>query len=188
MKSDKSLLLTLLLLIVIAALYRVIPDRAPGFAPQLAMAIFGGAVIKNKKWAFALPLLSMFLSDIMYQLFYSLGWTIIPGFYEGQITNYILFALLTIIGFSIRKLNVLNIALASVAAPTIYFLLSNFMVWLSPTAGLQRPKNLGGLVQTFTDGLPFYRNSVLATLIFSTVLFGGYLLFRNYFTKPKLAA
>jgi hypothetical protein len=188
MKSDKSLLLTFLLLIVIASLYRVIPNRAPGFAPQLAMAIFGGAIIKNKKWAFALPLLSMFLSDVMYQLFYNLGWTNIPGFYEGQITNYILFALLTLIGFSIRKLNVLNIGLASIAAPTIYFLLSNFMVWLSPTAGLQRPRNLGGLVQTITDGLPFYRNSLIATLVFSTVLFGGYFLFRNYFTKSKLAA
>jgi hypothetical protein len=55
MKSNKNLWVTLVLMIIVAALYRIIPDRPMGFAPQLAMALFGGAVIKDKKLAFAFP-------------------------------------------------------------------------------------------------------------------------------------
>ena len=52
----KSIIWALILLIVVAAVYRVIPGRPWGFAPQWAMALFAGAMIKDKKWAFALPL------------------------------------------------------------------------------------------------------------------------------------
>ena len=68
MKNKKSILLTLLVLIVVAALYRVVPGRPFGFAPQIAMALFAGAVIKDRKFAFALPLFSMILSDVIYEL------------------------------------------------------------------------------------------------------------------------
>ncbi|PWT95361.1 MAG: hypothetical protein C5B52_18085 [Bacteroidetes bacterium] len=187
MKLDKLTIFSFLALIVIAAVYRIIPDRAPGFAPQIAMAFFGGSVIKDKKWAFALPILSIFISDLLYQGMYSLGWTIIPGFYNGQLTNYILFALITALGFLIRKPSFFNIALMSVVAPTIYFFLSNFAVWFSGVGGLQRPRTFEGLMQAITDGLPFYRNSIVATLFFAGLLFGGYSILKNYVLKPDLA-
>src|SRR6478672_10549542 len=127
MKSNKSLILTMLVLIVMAALYRIVPGRPYGFAPQIAMALFGGAVIKDRKWAFALPIFSMFLSDLLYQALYNAGISPIYGFYEGQWLNYLLFAVMVLIGFAIRKINVLNVLLASLAAPTVFFLLSNFV-------------------------------------------------------------
>jgi hypothetical protein len=67
------------------------------------MALFGGSVIKDKRWAFALPIFSMFLSDLLYQALYNAGMTTIPGFYAGQFTNYVLFAGITVLGFMIRK-------------------------------------------------------------------------------------
>ena len=78
----------MIILIVIAAVYRVIPGRPDGFAPQIAMALFGGAIIKDKKWAFALPLFSMFLSDLLYQALFSMHLSERQGFYQGQLTNY----------------------------------------------------------------------------------------------------
>ncbi|MFT4023021.1 MAG: hypothetical protein QM664_04450, partial [Flavihumibacter sp.] len=68
MKNNRSFLVSLVLLIIVAALYRIIPNRPWGFAPQIAMALFGGAVIKDRKWSFALPVFSMFLSDCLYEL------------------------------------------------------------------------------------------------------------------------
>ena len=68
MKLNKSVLLSFGLLILAASLYRAWPDRPYGFAPQMAMALFGGAVIKDKKLAFLLPLLSMLISDLFYQV------------------------------------------------------------------------------------------------------------------------
>lgn len=162
------------------------PGRPFGFAPQIAMAIFGGAIIKDKKFAFLLPILSMFVSDALYQLLYINGVGNISGFYSGQLTNYILFGLMTFFGFFIKNFNVGKIALASVAAPTTYFFISNFMVWASnsPLAGLGRPKTFSGLLLTLNDGVPFYYWSIAATLIFSAILFGSYYLI----TKPAMHA
>ncbi len=181
MKSSKNLVWSFLLLVIIAALYRVIPGRPFGFAPQWAMAVFAGAVIRDRKWAFIIPVLSMFISDLFYQLLYMGGMTAIPGFYDGQWQNYLLFAGLVFVGFAVKKLNVLQITAASFAAPTLYFLVSNFLVWASNGAarGLDRPKTFSGLLLCYTDGIPFYQMSILATLVFSGILFGSYYLFQK---------
>jgi hypothetical protein len=186
MKLTKQVAISFLLLIVIASLYRIMPGRPWGFAPQLAMAIFGGAIIKDKKLAFILPLLSMFVSDALYEVLYRNGVGNISGFYGGQLTNYILFGLMTFFGFFIKNFNVGKIVLASIAAPTAYFFLSNFMVWVnsSPLVGLNRPKTFNGLLLTLGDGIPFYAWSIAATLIFSAILFGSYYLI----TKPSWQA
>ena len=96
MKVSRQVVISFLLLIVIASLYRIMPGRPYGFAPQWAMAIFGGAIIKDKKLAFILPLLSMFISDALYEVLYRNGVGNIQGFYEGQFANYILFGKLVL--------------------------------------------------------------------------------------------
>ncbi len=184
MKLNKSVWIAFALLIIVASLYRIWDGRPWGFAPQLAMAIFGGAVIKDKKLAFILPLLSMFISDALYQVLYVNGLTVIQGFYDGQVTNYILIGLLTFIGFWVRHINWAKIAIASVAAPTIYFLMSNFMVWTGG-GGYSHPKTWSGLMMTYTDGVPFYKGSVEATVVFSLALFGGYVLLSRSLTSRK---
>ena len=55
MKHTKTLIWSFVLLVIIAAIYRIIPGRPYGFAPQWAMAVFAGAVIKNRKWALIMP-------------------------------------------------------------------------------------------------------------------------------------
>ncbi len=183
---NRNVVTSLILLVVVASLYRVIPDRPDGFAPQYAMAIFGGALFrKNKSWAFMLPLLSMFFSDALYQVLYVAGFTTRQGFYSGQWENYLLFALLTTIGFLVKKINVLNVLLASLAAPTAFFVLSNFMVWLGG-GGLERPKTLGGLMMCYNDALPFYPNSLYATVFFSAILFGGWYLMGKQWYKTAV--
>jgi hypothetical protein len=183
MKANKSLIWTLLALIIVAALYRIIPNRPLGFAPQIAMALFAGAIVKDKKWAFALPIFSMFLSDLLYQGLFSAGISSIPGFYDGQFLNYCLFALMTVIGFAIKRINVVSIFAAAITAPTVFFVLSNFITWsgLAGFRGLNRPLNFSGFMMALADGLPFYKGSLAATMVFSVVLFGGYVML----TKSK---
>ncbi len=186
MKITKQVFAGFILLIVVASLYRIMPGRPYGFAPQIAMAIFAGAIIKDKKFAFLLPLLSMFLSDALYEILFRNGVGNMPGFYDGQITNYILFTSLTLFGFFIKNFNVGRIAIAAIAAPTTYFVISNFLVWAisSPLAGLGRPKTFNGLMLCFSDGLPFYPWSVAATFIFSAILFGSYYLIAGNSLQP----
>lgn len=184
MKESRSTLIAFGLLILAASLYRVWPERPFGFAPQWAMAVFGGAVIKDKKLAFLFPLLSMFISDTLYQLLFQNGASQIWGFYEGQLTNYILFGSLTVFGLMIRKINWFKIFAASLAAPSVYFLISNFLVWGSG-GGYHRAT----LMQAYVDGIPFYQMSLIATVVFSAALFGIYFLIKNksLVAKPQLA-
>jgi Family of unknown function (DUF6580) len=185
MKQNKYTLLAFGLLILSASLYRAWPDRPFGFAPQWAMAVFGGAVIKDKRFAFLFPLLSIFISDTIYQLMFQNGTSPIWGFYGGQLSNYILFASLTVFGLLIRKkISWMKIMAASLAAPSAYFLISNLLVWIGG-GGYHRAQ----LTAAYADGVPFYRMSLLATLFFSSVLFGIYFLVKNksIVLKPQLA-
>lgn len=182
MKFNKSVLLAFVILIVVASVSRVL-----GFAPQIAMALFGGAMIKDKKLSFALPLLSMFLSDVLYEVLFSFGYAPYGGFYEGQILNYLIIASLTFIGFWVAGMNVAKIAVGSVVAPTLYFVLSNFAVWAGG-GGYQRPKTLDGLMMCFADALPFYRSGVVSTVIFTAILFGGFYLLQRLFVERKQLA
>jgi hypothetical protein len=188
MKQNKTFLWSLLALIVIAALYRIIPGRPLGFAPQIAMALFGGAIIKDKKWAFALPLFSMFISDVLYEVLYNMNITDMKGFYEGQLTNYLLFAGITMLGFFIKKSSFVSIFTYSLLGPTLFFLISNGLFWLSGGANAINvstnqllTKDINGLMVAYAQGLPFYKGSLIATLCFSALFFGGYYLF----TKKK---
>ncbi|MBX9783766.1 MAG: hypothetical protein K2X48_10790 [Chitinophagaceae bacterium] len=173
MKWNKQLIYTLVALVIVAALYRIIPNRPLGFAPQIAMALFAGSVIKDRKYSFALPLLSMLLSDILFQFLYNAGISSIPGFYSGQWLNYLLFAGLTVIGFFINQNKIVQIGLGALAAPTLFFFISNFLVWIGG-GGFHHPKTVAGLIQTYVDGIPFYSGSLMATIVFAAILFGGY--------------
>lgn len=194
MKFTKSTLLSFLLLIVVASLYRVWEGRPFGFAPQIAMAIFGGAMIRDKKLAFVLPLLSMLISDLLYQVLYINGVTTIQGFYAGQWVNYILFAGLTVFGFLMKKINLRNVLGFSIGGSLLYFIISNFTVWIGG-GGLGRPLSFEGLLLCYGDALAFYRdyglvngfagNFIFGDLFFSGILFGSYYLLNK---KEKVAA
>lgn len=104
-KQSTSSLIIASLLIIIAAVSRVImyPDN---FSPIIGMAVFAGAVIKDRRLAFALPVLAMFLSDVLFEVF-----NIAQGFWGwGQLVGYGILALITIIAFSMKKINVLSVA------------------------------------------------------------------------------
>ncbi len=186
MRNKKTTILVFVLLIVAAALYRVWDNRPWGFAPQIAMALFAGSVIKDKRFSFLVPLFSMLISDLLYQFLYTQGLTEIKGFYEGQLTNYILFTAITVIGFFIKKNNIGSIILGSLAGAGFFFITSNFFDWIGgglDISGQPYPKTFGGLMKCFTAALPFFRGSVWATLFFNGIFFGFYYLYNRYIVK-----
>jgi hypothetical protein len=174
MKINKQITLALVIMIATSALYRVMPGRPLGFAPQIAIALFSGSLFASKKqYSFLLPLLSMLVSDMMYQFLYNNGLSSIQGFYSGQIENYLLIAATTIFGYSLQSAKPSKFIISFLSAPTAYFLVSNFLVW-AQGGGYHHPINAIGLMQTMADGLPFYPYSLVSTLIFGAVLFGSF--------------
>ena len=191
MKIDKSILASFVLLVLIASLYRIMPGRPLGFAPQIAMALFSGSIIKDKKYSFLLPIMSMLVSDIIYEVLFRMNLSTIAGFYGGQLLNYILFAAVTVIGFMIKKEKVLQIAAGSLAGATFYYIASNLMVWIGGGLALNNlpyAKTWDGLMSCFIAALPFYKGSLYATFFFSAILFGGYFLYTKYAIHKHIVA
>lgn len=183
-KQNNTSLIIAGLLIVAAALSRVLmyPDN---FSPMIGMAVFGGAVIKDKKLAFAFPVLAMFLSDVMFEVFH-----IAQGFWGwGQLVGYGILALITIIAFSLKKINVFSVAGYSIGSSLLFFFLSNsaFFVFDNPIYHLY-PQNFSGYMGSLAGGLPFLKTGILADLVYSTILFGSYFLMHKYAISKKAVA
>jgi hypothetical protein len=174
MKINRQIIIALSIMIVTSALYRVMPGRPLGFAPQIAIALFSGSLFASKKqYSFLLPLLSMFISDLIYQLLFNNQLSSIQGFYSGQVENYLLIAATTVFGYSLQSAKPAKYIVSFLSAPTAYFLVSNFLVW-AQGGGYHHPISFTGLMQTMVDGLPFYPYSLVSTIVFGAVLFGSF--------------
>jgi hypothetical protein len=162
-----------------------------GFAPQIAMALFAGSVSKDKRFAFLFPILSLFISDLFYQFLYSQGLTAIKGFYSGMWQNYLLIASITIIGVFINKNKIGQIFIGSLAGAVYFFLASNFTVWVGGGLDINNQpyaRSVNGLLLCYTEALPFFKWSVISTLLFNGVFFGSYYLLGRSVLKKELQA
>ncbi len=183
-KQSTATLIMAVLLIIIAALSRVIlyPDN---FSPIIGMAVFAGAVIKDRRLAFALPLFAMFLSDVIFEVS-----GIAEGFWGwGQLVGYGILALITVIAFSMKKINVFSVAGYSIGSSLLFFFLSNsaFFVFDNPIYHTYT-QDINGYVATLAGGLPFLKTGIVADLVFSTVLFGTYFLVQRFAFSKKAVA
>jgi hypothetical protein len=151
-----------------------------GFSPVLAIALFSGYVFQKKEGMFLLPLLSLVLSDLFIQGLYLQGSFDYPGFYSGQWKNYLLLLSVTLLGVLLRARSHRSLVVGALGAPTFFFIVSNFMVWLSAAEAVYA-KTFAGLTTCYIAGLPFYRNSLLGTLVFLPVI----LFLFNYLERKK---
>lgn len=180
MKQSTLVVMIAVVMILAAALSRI-AFYPLNFSPVIAMALFGGAVIKDKKLAFALPLLAMFISDVLFEVT-----NIAPGFWGwGQLAGYGILALITVFGFKLKKINVLNVIGFSVASSFIFFLLSNSSVWVFDTTTYSQ--NFGGYLNCLEAGIPFLKNALAADLVYSAVFFGGFVFLEKFAFKKAIA-
>jgi cellulose synthase/poly-beta-1,6-N-acetylglucosamine synthase-like glycosyltransferase len=156
--------------ILLAAIARV-SDSIPNFAPIGALALFSGAVIRDRRWSFILPLGAIFLSDVFFETTLGKG----QGFYPGMVYNYVAYFLTVLLGFGLRnKISVIKVGALSIAGSLVFLLVSNFGVWAS--GSLHYPYTWTGLMTSYEMALPFFRNTLTSDLIFSAVFFGAYYL------------
>jgi hypothetical protein len=159
--------------IAIGAISRVIPHPA-NFAPIAAMALFGGVYL-TKKQALILPILAMILSDFI------IGFDSLPM----RLSVYGSFILVVLIGFWIKKhQSTKNIVFASFFSSILFFIITNFAVW---AFGTMYPKSLTGLTECYLLAIPFFRNTLLGDLTYTTVFFGSYQFLKSFSKKKSLA-
>ena len=160
LKTNRFWFLTALIGAV--ALVRLVSLPIHNFAPIGAIALFGGVYFKDKIFAFLVPLMALFVTDIIIEIIGG------PGFYKGMISVYAAFLIVGCIGLLIRNhVNFRNVVAGALASSVIFFLITNFAAWLGNPFYAQ---NFGGLMTSYAAGLAFYKNEVLGSFFFNTVL------------------
>ena len=174
-------------LVLIAALSRLLP-HPPNMTAVGTMALFGGAYLSNRFFAVILPLISLFLTDLILNnvVYAAFNNGQFVWFYEGAIWVYAAVALTALLGLSLqKKVNSKSVFMASIACSIVFFLMSNFGTWQSGAIGY--PKNMTGLLTCYAAGLPYFLNSLIGDLAFAALLFGGFEWAQKRFTALKWA-
>lgn len=137
----------ILTLITLGTISRLIPHPA-NFTGIGGLAITAGA----KKESALIPLLSMAVADLF------LG-------FDSLVMRIIVYGsvgLMYLTGRLIKN----NLWAASVVGSTLFFVVTNLGVWVTST---MYAKTLFGLMQCFYMALPFWRNALMADVIFTQV-------------------
>lgn len=156
-----------------AAAMRLLP-HPPNMTPIAAMALFGGVYFTNRRTAFLVPLAVMYLSDLVLGFFvYNFGW-----FHLLMPFVYVSFAVTVFLGLLIRRrLNLLMVSGAALTSSVLFFIVTNFGVWLT---GNLYPKTLAGLGSCYIAAIQFFRNELVGNAFYTLVLFGGFALAQRY--------
>jgi len=142
----------ILFLIFVGVMSRIYP-YAPNFTPMLSIALLSGFYSKNKFFVL-LPIFIMLISDIMIG-----NHAIVPWVYSS-------FILIFALGYLIKKSSYSNIFIFSILSSVIFFVISNLGVWF--TGGYSYSFN--GLIACYTAAIPFFKNTLISTVLYSSVI------------------
>ena len=157
-----------MLLILLLVSFRIIP-HPPNFTPIIAVAIMSSHLFKNSYLSVAVLLIAMVVSDLFI------------GFYKNFIFVYSALSLIVFIFFKINKnINYKNLFIFSIFGSLIFFLVSNFGVWL---LGNLYEKNLKGLLDCYVMAIPFFRNTLLSTIVYCYGFYFSTYSLLNYLKK-----
>lgn len=144
--------------IIAGVISRLIPHIA-NVAPVGAIALFSGYATKSK-WYWTIPLIIMALSDVFLG-FHSTIWFVYA--------SYCITALLGRV--FVQHPTPVRVATLSVISSIIFYLVTNFGVWIT---GTMYTKNLQGLMESYLYAIPFFRATLLGDLMFNGVLYVVY--------------
>ena len=163
MLNPKNISISVVILIAIVS--RFIP-HPPNFTPILSICFFSGIMFNKIKYAYSIPIIFMLLSDL------------IIGFYS--LIFWVYFSLIIIISLGIylnknyQKSNnskPIVLYLGTVSSSLIFYLISNFGVWIGSVFYKQ---DISGLINCYVAALPFLKNNLLSNLFFTTIIFYSY--------------
>jgi hypothetical protein len=163
--------------ILFAACVRTLPHPW-NFTPVGAMALFGGAKLRNPWAAFLSPLSALFFGDLV------VGFHRFSGFYLVIPIVYMSFCLSVWIGRLFRnRQSVPGLSAATLLGATQFFLVTNFPMW---AFGNTYAKTPAGLLGCYVAGIPFFGNTLASDSLYVLILFGGFALVERL--SPALRA
>ena len=153
-------------MIILAAVVRILPHPW-NLTPIGAMAIFSGAMFRDRRMAFLLPLVALFAGDLFVGLH-----RLIPVVYASVLVSVLIGTLLG------NRRGVLRIGGAVFLGALQFFLITNFAVWqLSGTY----PHTPTGLAACYIAGLPLFGNTLAGDALYAALFFGIFALAEKLF-------
>lgn len=155
------------LFVVLAVAARVLAGTGTfslwGFTPVGASLLFFGSRMPRKHFWIPAALLigsDVYLNLVAYKMAITWDQMIIWAWYVGACC----------IGLLLRgRVKPLFVGGAALGSSVSFFLVSNFAVWLA--GNIVYPKTLAGLGACYAAAIPFFRNDLVSTLVFSAIFF-----------------
>ena len=184
MKNNRLQILFATLVVLLIASTRLIPETN-NFVPVFAMILFAAVHFQNKYQAVIISLSVLWLSDL-----YINNWGQYANYYNEFVLfsspfNYIAYLLIALVSVKIFKdtITIKKVFSSSLLIGVIFFIVSNFGVWLG---GTMYPLTLEGLVTCYIAAIPFFRATLASNILFSFILFGGYYILQKEASFLKL--
>ena len=139
-------------------------------APIGALAIFAGCYW-SPRVGLLLAMCAMAISDALGQ------WFQVPsmGFYDWRLmlAVYLGMGLMAYVGWGLRgRVNPATVPLAAIAGTVVFYVVSNFAVWLAPDGMYAR--SLSGFLKCYWNAIPFAWNSLIGNLLYTSLFFSIY--------------
>ncbi len=151
------------ILIVFAVVFRLLP-HPPNLAPMGSIALVSGLFLP-KKYSLLVPLTAVLVTDFVLGFYSTVGWV------------YGSYFIITMLAFTFRHSASLYKRLGlPLASSLIFFIITNFGVWWSTSL---YAKNISGLIECYILAVPFFRNTIIGDLLYSTILFTAFDLWKN---------
>lgn len=175
-RIDSLPMIPALILVLAAVAYRIVTGLfiqsgatwLCNFAPLAAVALCSAAYFPARL-KFSLPLIALFLSDVILNIHY--GASLLDA---HIVSRYLALTIVGAVGLLLQNRASLKTLLpASIASSVIFYAITNAFSWLSDPGYM---KNMAGLIQALTVGLPqysstptwmFFRNSLVSDLAFT---------------------
>jgi hypothetical protein len=149
-------------------------EIAPNFAAVAAAGLFAGFYFRSRVAAIAVPVVAMLISDMFLG---SYPW------YQ-VIAVYACLTLPVLLGRWMHgSYSAARIAGSSLAMSVVFFIVTNFSVWLSGFYGY----SLMNLVECYIAAFPFFKYTLAGDLVYAGAIFGAYEAARSVSPGPRRA-
>ncbi len=161
-------ILLVIILTLFAVFSRLMP-HPPNFTPLLAIALYSGFSFKNK-FLFIIPLTGMLISDFFL------------GYYSSIIWVYLSLLIMFYLGYILSsKYSFKNLILLSSVSSVLFFVVSNFGVWLGGWYGY----DFSGFITCYIAAIPFFHNTLFSTIIYASIFHFSYKYSAKIFESKK---
>ncbi len=139
------------------------------FMPMMAICLYSGAYLADRRWAVGLPLIGLFVSDLsIWAMTGNFSW----AFQGDRWSAYVCYLLAAMMGAGLNRRSWpargVDAFTRGVLAEVLFFVVTNFVYFCIQS---DLPHSLAGLYTCYLNAIPFAGQAFLSTAFYSVLVF-----------------